>query len=111
MGSTLSLWNRLTPEGYALTRRHTVAFLHPGPCQLCYQDVPVRFTVRDREKKIGSVCGTCAMLVSLGHKLKIQTTCRGCGCTDSAGCLVGCWWVELDRATGTGLCSNCAGKP
>lgn len=27
--------------------------------------------------------------------------CRGCGCTDEAGCPGGCWWA------GQGLCSHC----
>lgn len=29
--------------------------------------------------------------------------CRVCGCTDSAACPGGCWWVEED------LCSACEG--
>jgi len=32
----------------------------------------------------------------------VETYCRRCGCTDSAGCDDGCWWVEED------LCSACA---
>ena len=32
----------------------------------------------------------------------VERTCRGCGCTDSAACKGGCWWVEAD------LCSSCA---
>lgn len=30
-----------------------------------------------------------------------EAVCRGCGCTDSHGCALGCHWVEED------LCSTC----
>ncbi len=37
-----------------------------------------------------------------------ECTCRVCGCTDSRACPGGCYWVEVDRAKGTGICSSCA---
>ncbi len=39
-------------------------------------------------------------------------TCMGCGCTDDHACVdehgVACHWVKVDRAAGTGICSQCA---
>lgn len=32
--------------------------------------------------------------------------CSGCGCTDSAACPGGCWWVSYNPP----LCSTCAAK-
>jgi hypothetical protein len=37
-------------------------------------------------------CPSCAGIIPV---------CRVCGCTDKAGCEVGCWWVSAD------LCSEC----
>jgi hypothetical protein len=36
------------------------------------------------------------------HALRHEQTCRGCGCTDSRACALGCRWVAPD------LCSSCA---
>lgn len=36
-----------------------------------------------------------------------EATCVGCGCTDSQGCREGCWWLEVNRQDGTGVCSCC----
>lgn len=39
-------------------------------------------------------------------------TCIKCGCTDDNACIdgygVACHWVKVDRAAGTGICSQCA---
>jgi len=35
-------------------------------------------------------------------------TCVICGCNDLEACPEGCYWAELDRAAGRGLCSACA---
>jgi hypothetical protein len=39
-------------------------------------------------------------------------TCIKCGCTDDHACVddhgVACHWVKVDRAAGTGICSQCA---
>jgi len=37
-----------------------------------------------------------------------ERTCVHCGCTDSNACLGGCSWVEIHKATPTGVCSTCA---
>lgn len=39
--------------------------------------------------------------------------CVGCGCTDSCACINDvtgepCFWLRLDRAAKTGVCSECA---
>lgn len=34
-----------------------------------------------------------------------EYVCVICGCTDSEACDGGCYWIEIDRAAGTGLCS------
>jgi len=102
--------NNLIPEGYRITRRHTVVFLAAGDCQRCGNAVELRFKVRDRLGETGYVCGICAWMVSLGMALQAEATCRRCSCSDSAACPTGCWWVELDRAAGIGLCSNCAAE-
>jgi len=39
-----------------------------------------------------------------------EAVCRVCGCSDFFACPGGCSWAELDRAAGTGVCSNCVGK-
>lgn len=36
-----------------------------------------------------------------------DSTCRCCGCTDSAACLGGCSWVLVDRERKVGICSSC----
>jgi hypothetical protein len=33
--------------------------------------------------------------------------CVGCGCTDLRACAGGCSWLAVNRAAGTGVCSNC----
>lgn len=33
--------------------------------------------------------------------------CTGCGCTDSQACPEGCYWLAVNRRTGTGVCSSC----
>jgi hypothetical protein len=33
--------------------------------------------------------------------------CIGCGCTDDRACLGGCWWLDVDRAAGKGVCCYC----
>ena len=102
--------NNLTPEGYRITRRHTVVFLAADDCERCGNAVELRFKVRDRLGETGYVCGICAWMVSSGRDLHIEAVCRVCGCSDNASCPTGCWWVELERAAGVGLCSNCAPK-
>ncbi len=99
-----------TQEGYRITRRHTAVFLSPGICERCGVAVPIRFRVKDRQGEIGSVCGVCGWLVGLGRGLHIETTCRGCGCSDDASCRINCWWVEKN-IYGSGLCSNCQKDP
>ncbi len=37
-----------------------------------------------------------------------EIVCIGCGCTDRSACPNRCHWVQVDRAAGVGLCSNCA---
>jgi hypothetical protein len=57
-------------------------------------------------------------IVALHEKAESRTTestCRVCGCTDSQACPddgtgQSCCWVELDLATGAGLCSACVDK-
>jgi hypothetical protein len=39
--------------------------------------------------------------------LEREATCVGCGCTDACGCQEGCTWLAVNRATATGVCSNC----
>ncbi|WP_151765769.1 hypothetical protein [Acinetobacter colistiniresistens] len=41
------------------------------------------------------------VLVKQAKGVGVQV-CRKCGCTDTHGCIEGCWWKELD------LCSECA---
>lgn len=36
-----------------------------------------------------------------------DATCIGCGCTDSHACEGSCYWIEVDRILGVGVCSNC----
>ncbi len=36
-----------------------------------------------------------------------ESVCIGCGCTDSFACEGGCYWVDVDRTAGRGLCSTC----
>jgi len=33
----------------------------------------------------------------------IESQCQVCGCTDSHGCLEGCYWVDVEET----LCSQC----
>jgi hypothetical protein len=51
----------------------------------------------------GPVAPIEAGTVDLDH----QATCVGCGCTDGCGCASGCSWLGVNRANGTGVCSNC----
>lgn len=36
---------------------------------------------------------------AVGHGIQV---CKKCGCTDTHGCIEGCWWTKPD------LCSECA---
>jgi hypothetical protein len=36
-----------------------------------------------------------------------EARCVGCGCTDSQACAGGCYWLEVNRRDGTGVCSSC----
>jgi hypothetical protein len=38
-----------------------------------------------------------------------EAACIECGCTDSCACSNACWWLAVDRQSGTGVCSNCSG--
>lgn len=40
--------------------------------------------------------------------VRAELQCTDCGCSDSQGCEPPCWWLRVDRAAGTGLCSTCA---
>ncbi|WP_413724709.1 hypothetical protein [Sodalis sp. RH16] len=44
--------------------------------------------------------------------LRHLCTCMSCGCTDDHACVdehdTPCHWVKVDRAAGTGICSQCA---
>lgn len=33
--------------------------------------------------------------------------CIGCGCHDFHACEGGCWWLRVDYAAGSGVCSEC----
>lgn len=33
--------------------------------------------------------------------------CIACGCDDYHACPEGCWWLEVDRSLGVGVCSEC----
>lgn len=33
--------------------------------------------------------------------------CIGCGCDDNHACGDGCYWLRVDRAEGSGVCSEC----
>ncbi len=40
----------------------------------------------------------------------MENECIGCGCTDSRACTSGdepCYWLEVDKVMGVGVCSNC----
>jgi hypothetical protein len=36
-----------------------------------------------------------------------RARCIQCGCTDFCACLEGCYWIEVDRVKGVGVCSSC----
>jgi hypothetical protein len=36
--------------------------------------------------------------------------CASCSCSDREACLGGCHWLAVNRARGSGICSNCPGK-
>lgn len=40
-----------------------------------------------------------------------EARCVGCGCTDRKACPGGCAWYEVDRRSGIGFCTRCAGVP
>lgn len=42
-------------------------------------------------------------------ELTNTATCACCGCTDRHACEGGCFWLAVDRASRSGICSNCAG--
>lgn len=37
-----------------------------------------------------------------------ESSCIGCGCTDSQACDLGCHWVRRDERRRVGICSTCA---
>ncbi len=39
-----------------------------------------------------------------------EARCTVCGCTDSMACQGGCYWLSVNRRTGKGICSKCAGR-
>lgn len=43
----------------------------------------------------------------LYRKLTKVAHCVACGCDDYHACEEGCWWIEVDRARGIGVCSSC----
>lgn len=45
--------------------------------------------------------------LALAVDLECPATCRVCGCTDRRACPAGCYWVSVNRADRTGLCSFC----
>lgn len=47
----------------------------------------------------------------LAAKAAGESTCLGCGCTDSAACAGGCTWVLVDPRRGIGVCSACEVRP
>jgi ParB/RepB/Spo0J family partition protein len=73
------------PEG-----RPAVEGAQPGPGGIRTDDQGYVLTSRE-----ASYCPACAADLAV---------CRVCGCTQEAGCEVGCYWVEDD------LCSACAGR-
>lgn len=41
------------------------------------------------------------------RRILTTTRCVACGCDDDHACEEGCWWIEVDRARGIGVCSSC----
>jgi hypothetical protein len=39
--------------------------------------------------------------------VKKERVCLGCGCSDMHACENGCFWLEIDRDSGFGICSEC----
>jgi hypothetical protein len=44
--------------------------------------------------------------MSRGHETCLAH-CIGCGCHDLHACESGCWWLKVDYAAGSGVCSEC----
>lgn len=63
---------------------------------------------------MGAECSAHAVrrlaMTLLGAQFEQDATCLGCGCTDSEGCIDGCWWTAVNRGERTGVCSNCSDR-
>jgi len=41
------------------------------------------------------------------HTREEEARCIACGCTDLRACAGGCYWLDVNRDDGTGVCSKC----
>lgn len=100
-----------------LHHRQRIADLGGDPntekqCTCCKRIVGLTECAPDKARIDGrnNKCKACELVRNRRRQASAFTErkCIACGCTDSQACQGGCSWLQVDYATGEGVCSSCA---